>query len=246
MHQPANKPWQVLNWWIEEGWRIRPPVAERVEADAVQEWWVQRYVASNPDQLGLKELEGPFETGPDFKAKVRGYRGKVDIEVEVRCQNYISHGHPKDRRWDNVKVLIVLEESEPDRAMRAKLPKKILHIDKTHFEGWYREAARRYAERKAPQDEVNNAFAKLDIIAGRVHHNWLEVCPHKERDMAVCPSCNVCPYFGQGLMDGEASRVFEDIALSFLQQRNTPHPFNLGEIAESEIDTFCLKVFRGG
>jgi hypothetical protein len=245
MRQAANLPWEELNRLIEGYWRNRPNIEEKVEADDVLEYWVQQYVSSNPDQFGLKELAGPFKQGPDFKAKVRGYHGNVDIEVEVLSQNYIKHGHPEDRRWDNVKVLIVLEEKEPDEDMRKKLPKKILHVNKKHFEGWYREADRQYALKKEPVNAVNRAAAKVGVIAGRVHLNWLEVCPHKQRDMATCPDCNYCPYFGQGCMDGEASEVFEEIALRFLQERNTPAQLNLGDIPAAEVDAFCQKVFYG-
>src|SRR4051794_21730008 len=137
MPQPLNLPWEVLDRWLEGRWvkvddecirfKGRHPltIAERVEADAVLEYWVQQYVSANPDQFGLKELRGPLETGPDFRAKIRGFKGEVDIEVEVRCENYLKHGHHRDCRWDNVRVLIVLEGKEPDAEIRKKLPKKI-------------------------------------------------------------------------------------------------------------------------
>jgi hypothetical protein len=249
MPEPVNLQWEALDRLIEESSvkftdegtqlkskRNRPTIAQKVETDNVLEYWLQRYVSANPDQFGLKELQGPFQTGPDFTGKVRGYRGRVDIEVEVRCQDYIKHGHAEDRRWDNVKVLIVLDQNDPDKAIRKKLPKKILHIDKNHFEQWYREAARQYAQAKDSENAHNRNIARLEIIAGRVHQHWLEICPDQSRDMATCPECDLCPYFGQGAM-------FEDIALEFLRQRDTPERLNLGDIAFDEIDQFCQKVF---
>src|SRR5713101_6819802 len=97
-------PWEAMDNIIERSWvkiddegiSLSGPhplsVEDRVKEDAVREYWVQQYVSSNPDRLGLSELEGPFETGPDFRAKVKGIKGKVDVEVEVRCVNYIKHG----------------------------------------------------------------------------------------------------------------------------------------------------------
>src|SRR5438132_4120278 len=94
------QPWHTLERLIKECWvtvdeegihfkggRNRPAIAERVEADAVVEYWVQRYVRSNPAQFGLEELAGPFETGPDFKGRLGDYTDVVDIEVEIKCQN---------------------------------------------------------------------------------------------------------------------------------------------------------------
>jgi hypothetical protein len=258
MAKPKNVPWHALDQIIErsrvkldneeEGIRFVVPrglsVAEQVKTDAVLEYWVQQYVFSNPEQVSLKELEGPFETGPDFKAKVRGFKGKVDVEVEVRCENYVKHGHPEDARWSDVKVLIVLEKDKPDKVLRKKLPKRIVHIDKEHFTGWYREAARAYALKKEPENALNRNLARVRLIANRVHHNWLEVCADKERDMATCPHCNLCPYFGEGTA-GEATEVFDSLALRFLQERGTPKKLNIGKIAQEEVDAFCRRTFRG-
>jgi len=254
MTEPKNPRWKALDTILEKSRvKVDGPVikfssrhslsiAERVQADAVLEYWVQQYVRSNSDRLGLKGLEGPFETGPDFRAMVRGYKGKVEIEVEVRSENYLHHGHPDDARWNNVKVLIILQETEPDEAVRRKLPKKIIHIDKEHFTGWYREAAKEWALRKEKQDPLNRNLARLCLIAGRIHHNWLEVCPHKERDMATCPECDLCPYFGAGVT-GDATSAFENYALEFLRQRDTPENLDIGNIAEEEVNAFCRKVF---
>src|SRR5258708_8586532 len=80
--------WEDFNKILDWGFRDQraraggPTIAERVEADNVLEYWVQQYVQANPGRFGLKDLEGPFETGPDFKAKVRGYNEKVGVEVE--------------------------------------------------------------------------------------------------------------------------------------------------------------------
>jgi hypothetical protein len=246
-HDAPNLPWTQLDRIItdnnielvrvpdvwQQGFAIvgkRPPISEQVATDKVKEWWLQQYVKQYPQQFGLTSIDGPNEVGPDFQATMDGQL--VDVEVEVQCQNYTKHDHHKNKAFANVRIMIVLEGKEPSPKTRAKYPEKIVHIDKAHFERWYEEAARQYALRKEKEQPHVKNRVRLEVVAGAFHRRWVEECPDKAREMAVCPDCDCCPYFQQ------RPEIFEDMALQFLQKRNTPDQIDLGNISDEELDDF--------
>lgn len=56
----------------------------------------------------------------------------------------------------------------------------------------------------------------------------ITICRDKERDMAVCPNCELCPYFGEGM--GEGWTVFQQMSVSFIA-------FNgIGKTKEEKFD----------
>ena len=73
------------------------------------EYWYQQYLKAHPEEFGLINLEGPFDTGPDFKGVLGGEM--VSIEVERDYKSYRYHGH------ENINVLIVgvIEPPLPSR-----------------------------------------------------------------------------------------------------------------------------------
>lgn len=244
--EPLNYAWEVLEKLIASSKPIdsigkSSDIPERVQANTVLEKWVQRYISQHPDQLGLSNLQGPFQTGPDFRGTYQDRN--IWIEAEVWSKNYVRHGHHEDSRWNKVELLIVLESEDPGETIRQYLPREILHIDKAHFTPWYQEAIREHALRKAPQDAADHlrfqTTFRLDRIAERIHHNWLEACPHTERDMAMCPYCDSCAYFGEGI--GDAPQVFGDLAIQFVQARGGV--LNIGEIEVNEVDAYCAARF---
>ena len=250
--EPVN-PWLALADLLSEGGSLRPnsldggykiacyqpnllPITERVKTDKVKEYWVQQYVLHNFKHLGFSSITGPNDTGPDFTTKIKGKR--VAIEVEVLCENYVAHGHPDDSSFDKVGILIVLESNNPPPALKRQLPKRIIHVDKDHFTEWYIAAAREYAKQKEKEAEPERNRVRLHVLTGEFKSRWVAVCGHKERDMALCPDCDSCPYYGE---PHTATADFENLALTFLANRN-PSKFVLGDIAASDIDEWFIKV----
>lgn len=250
MRKVENQFWEAIDRVIEghyvkvKGMEIHfrskdgPTPAERAETDSVLEYWVQQYVRHNYQHIGFERIEGPFDVGPDFRAVPKGGNAPVAVEVEVRCENYIKHGHHQQPRFADVAILIVLEQQKPPAKLHKLLPKQIIHIDKSHFTPWYEQAARAYAQEMEQVDPVRRDEARLAIIAGDLHSRWVKVCPHRDRDMATCPDCELCPYFGNA--DRDANEVFAELALDFVASRKT-EKLNLGTIAPSELDAFFRK-----
>ena len=96
----------------------------------MREYWLCKYIISHSKQLGLKALEGPFDNGPDFKAKYRGQ--DVSIEAETQYRNYIQHGHPKN--WAD--VLIVATIDPVPEKYKEILPPIIINIDLQKVLDW--------------------------------------------------------------------------------------------------------------
>lgn len=136
---------------------------------------------------GISDVEGPFGTGPDFKGKIQGR--EVMIEVERDCSCYLKHRHHLDSRFDKVELLVVLNPTEP-KSMEG-VPQNILFINIPDFVEWFKPKARDYAIQKQRMKVV-------DCIAGYFKKLYFHECWDKERDMAVCPNCELCPYFGEG------------------------------------------------
>jgi hypothetical protein len=215
------------------------PIKDRVEDDEVKEYWVQQYVLHNHERLGFERIAGPFDAGPDFRATINGKQ--VDVEVEVLCENYISHGHPKTASFHGVKILIVLEGEKPPPAIRRRLPEKIIHLDKKHFVRWYRKAAKKYAEEKQKGVGHQRDLVRLQFLASEFQKRWLAVCGHKDGESATCPHCNLCPYFGEPY---SATPTFEAMALDFLNERKTKK-FDLGSLPDPAIDDYAVKRLAG-
>jgi hypothetical protein len=87
-------------------------IAERVKMDKVKEYWVQRYIVANYTQLGFEALEGPFNSGPDFRMRRKGKW--VMVEAEIAYEDYITHKHHEDLKWASCAILIVLSEKKPN------------------------------------------------------------------------------------------------------------------------------------
>jgi hypothetical protein len=208
------------------------------------EHWVQQYVKENFEHLGFDHIEGPYSQGPDYRARPRGTEALVEVEVEVRFRNYVKHGHHESRAFSKVGILIVLEEGEPPDDIRPHLPAKIIHVDRQHFVAWYENANRDYDYRRPEIQGVLQQRAPLAVIAGGFHGRWVEVCPHKERDMASCPDCDGCPYFGNG-EPGEAGDVFLEMAIAFAES-HYPNGIKLADVTIEEMDAFFADRLIGG
>jgi hypothetical protein len=156
----------------------------------VREYWVQRYVKENAKKLKFSRL-AQHRTGPDFTGFYRGKR--VRIEVEVKKENFILHKHGPG--WAD--MLIVLSPEGPEiKGM------KTIYLDLKDFVRWW-------WPRSGGLEVLNSIELRLDQIASAFAYFFQEGCNDKERDMATCPNCNSCPYFGGWIEDDELSRVID-------------------------------------
>jgi len=80
----------------------------------------------------------------------------------------------------------------------------------------------------------------VDAIAEEFHRRFVLECGDKDRDMSVCPECDLCPYFGEGMFS-EATPAFQRMAFEFIalyEHPITSDDFKLSDIDPSEIDDF--------
>jgi hypothetical protein len=220
-----------LDFWDQPAPPKSKDAAQRAKSSDIREYWIQMYVKENHKKLGFSHLEGPFESGPDFRGVYRN-RNAV-IEVERDCQSFIQHGHHLDAAFSKVNVLVVLTPSNPPSEMKKKLPKNIVYIDIPDFVEWFRPKAKRYADTKRIQRII-------DLIASEFQGRYVSQCQEKERDMSTCPDCDLCAYFGEGI-GSEASPLFHEMALNFIilyKHPITSDNFKLSEIDPSDIDDF--------
>ena len=185
---------------------------EQRPAEAFREYWAQQYVAAHHAQLGFEALEGPFEHGPDFRLRRR--REWHVVEVETLASSYFDHGHHRDPRWKDCRYLIALENDLSEK--QARNAPEVICIDRAHFDGWCRSAMAKYAEAKKPETRGIAIEHQLRDIAAVFRELVLETCSSREKDMAMCPSCEACPYFGDGEM-GSADPYFLEVAARFVQ-----------------------------
>jgi hypothetical protein len=154
----------------------------------IAEVWAQHYVLHKYRKLGLTAISGPYGKGPDFQGVYKGKR--VYIEVERTPENYLVHGHNYDPAFKKVSVLIVFANCIDLDRVRSLLPKTILNIDLKDFAKWV-----------LPQMKREQALMLINAIDDSLRqeykHKHFEVCGEKERDMAACPECELCPYFGE-------------------------------------------------
>jgi hypothetical protein len=155
----------------------------------VYEVWAQHYVLHKHNKLGITDITGPFGKGPDFHGVYKGKR--VQIEVERTPEQYLAHGHHKDPAFRKVSVLIVLVGCVSPARDGGFLPKTILHIDCKDFARW-----------ALPQMKKAEAVQLLNAIDESLRQEYMQkhfvLCGEKEREMAACPECDLCPYFGEG------------------------------------------------
>jgi hypothetical protein len=104
----------------------------------MREYWLHKYIQGNSQRLGFRRLEGPFDTGPDFKGVFAGR--KVLVEAELSYQSYISHGHPKD--WADILIVASLDPAPIE--FREKLPGTIINVDPQQVLEWSRPLREEY------------------------------------------------------------------------------------------------------
>ena len=213
------------------GYGSTAPPQERAAKSDIREYWIQRYLAEHPEAVGLERIQGPFDSGPDFIGYTIDGR-RVEIEVERDAWNYLEHKHHLDARWANVEWLVVLNPSVPPPEIAEKLPREIKYLDIVAFSEWFKDAGREYALGKTLE-------RKLAVVGEEFHRRWLDVCPDRDRDMAACPECESCAYFG----DGAGNPTWKGLAFSFLRRHGYPidPDLDVTQIPAEQLDAF----FRG-
>lgn len=156
---------------------------ERMTAGRVKEYWVQRYVKENAKKLDFSKLT-QHDIGPDFTGFYHGKR--VRIEVEVMNKNFVRHKHGP--RWAD--ILVVLSPTGPEINGI-----KTIYLDLKDFVQWWWPRSGGYKVQKS----IDN---KLEQVASAFAYLFQEKCNDKDRDMATCPYCDLCPYFA-GWIDGD-------------------------------------------
>lgn len=218
---------------IDEKYGIQKAVNSKI-----LEFWIQQYFFENYKKLGFSKIKGAFNIGPDFKGIPKGKKRFIDIEIERDCKTYITHKHHKSKRFENVKVLIVLNPEEPTEKIKKYLPEEIIYIDIKDFAKWWAPQEKK----KADIEKLNNL---VNILAGEFHKKFMEICDFKEKDMAICPKCDYCPYFLEEAIN-EASALFWNMAIKFLIQYKYligSENFKISSIKNEEMDSFFNNYF---
>lgn len=210
--------------------RPLPPPAARLATNSLEERWAQRYVAEYHQRLGFGKVRGPFDRGPDFQVLAR--RRWHWAEVETRWQNYLAHGHYFSSAFTNTRYLILLSPSHPPDDALENLPPQIVHIDIEEFLEWFEDAS------KSEMIGERNT-TRIDVVAGEMQEHWVTICSDRDRDMAACPDCDGCPYFGEGIF-GEAQPHFHKLAAYFMAQHAITDGLeaNLAKLQEDELKRF--------
>lgn len=118
----------------------------------MREYWLLKYISAHRRKLGLTALEGPFETGPDFRAVYKGQ--SVLIEAEIAYKNYLSHKHHKD--WAD--MLIVATTDPMPEKYKDKLPPIIKNVDLQEVLKWSEPLRTKY--RKKMDEERRKVIAE--------------------------------------------------------------------------------------
>ena len=145
----------------------------------LKEVWGQTYFKQFASQLGIEEVEGPFDTGPDFRGIYDGKR--MWIEVERHWENFIEHGH--DPR--QVGLLVLMSPEEPPEDQKDRLPPRILHMDywdvvrQTHDDR--KDIALQFSKRRYYAFKKWDVIMRLQSIVHAFQTIWM---------LYACPDCS--------------------------------------------------------
>ena len=178
--------------------------------EKIEEKFAQQYVEEEYQRLGFTKVKGPFTKGSDFRVMMK--RRWAWAEVETRWENYKKHGHHLYPSFSDVEYLILLSPDEPRCEERKELgrtgtlPLQIIHIDRSHFLDWFKVKVSKL------QTPIN---MQIDFVAGAMQDHWVAICSDRDREMAACPNCDNCAYFGEGMFN-EADPFFRGLAARFI------------------------------
>lgn len=157
---------------------------QRAKKGEFKEYWLQLYIKDNYKKLGFDSLEGPFETGYDFKGVYKGK--KVVVEAERRPGEFVKHKHNPNE----VDILIILSNEDDGCRIRGMtrekwerhLPKKIIPINPEDFVKSTHEMRKDCAIKK--QKEENEftkllPFLRIKSAFGRLWNLLIEEIPNE-------------------------------------------------------------------
>jgi len=137
----------------------------------LREYWLQKYIKEHREELGFSDLEGPFETGPDFRGVYKGQ--KVSVEAEMEYKGYLQH------RPGFADVLIVgtLDPTPPQ--CKDRLPPTIITVDRQKVLEWsapLRQVYRQKAEegRQKVIDQLPPEIQDILTSTGRIRTEKLK------------------------------------------------------------------------
>ena len=189
-----------------------------------RDYWLKMYVKENAGKLGLSDLEGPLEDGPDFWGDYCGDRAAIVVERD--CSSYSGRETGGETRQAD--VIVTLVDSGPATEMRGGLPGHVVRVDVSDFIEWYRARAKQRSDAKRIQRIT-------DMITEEFQRKYRLECPDREGDQAACPYCNTCAYF-------EPLRsFFEKLTTDFVASYKYPidsDDFKLAQINPYHIDQF--------
>ena len=114
----------------------------------VGEYWVQVYLREKASTYRLDVIEPLRPTGPDFLLLHHGR--PATMEVEVRWDDYLKHGHHLDERFhQQFPMLAVLHPPPPAPSLRPLLPADILYVRPDDFLSWKDGEGRQFAHEVA-------------------------------------------------------------------------------------------------
>lgn len=162
---------------------------EYIPPDMFHEKWVQRYFKDHYERYGFSNIKGPFSNGPDFKGFYNGR--ETGIEVEWSWKNYLLHKHHLNPAFDNTDVLVSFYPIMNNEVVSDLIPLNMVFIDLDHFYSWYEPKAKEYKMSEGKKDITSRFF---NLISGEISKRFMQACTDQDRESAMCPDCNVCPY----------------------------------------------------
>lgn len=149
---------------------------------------LQKYFTNEYKFYCYDGIKGPFPKGPDFIVIKDG--AEIQLELETDIFNYIIHKHHESDSFKNAEILAYLTYNERIEYYK-NVPKTFLQFDKDHFFLW---CWKQYEDRFL----VANLVQRIEFIYDEYIRIFAQVlCDRKDSDMAICPNCSDCAYFGE-------------------------------------------------
>jgi hypothetical protein len=157
----------------------------------MREYWLQQYVKEHYRELGFSQLEGPFETGPDFTGV---YQGKpVKVEAELKYEGYLQH----PQGWADILIVGTLEPV-PARC-KDKLPLNIIPINPQKVLEWSKPL--RQAYRQKMEEGRQKVIAQFPPEIQNILQSSTPMRPEKLAELGY--ALRVAPWnrFGNSLLE---------------------------------------------
>lgn len=206
----------------------KPNAFERAETGDIKEYWIQQYFLEFHADYGFKEIDGPFDIGPDFQTK-----NGIGIEVERKWDFYLKHKHHESKNFSKVEYLAVLSPEKPKPDKLQYLPREIIYLDIDKFVPWFRIKCKEFMENKSVEIEKEQLSLRIELFANEFTKRYIEICPDKSREMATCPNCQTCAYESEiNFIDWSIDYLIENEIMIF------DDDYSLGDINYKTLNDF--------